>query len=128
MHDRIRRRWRDPLHLLDLLRYLALLHQGPGERAVSTKALVAVLIAVFCGIALGSRPVRADDWISSTVKSYHFDREVKHNEFNIGIGAEHDIAKDTRAVGGIYYNSNYRPSIYMGAMYTPFTIMRTHVG
>lgn len=75
-----------------------------------------------------SRKAHADDWISSTVKSYHFDRSVKHNEFNIGIGAEHDIAKDTKAVGGIYYNSDYRPSIYIGAMYTPFTVMRTRVG
>lgn len=75
-----------------------------------------------------SRNAHADDWLSSTVKSYHFDRSVKHNEFNIGFGGEKDVAKDTRAVGGIYYNSNYRPSIYLGAMYTPFTVMRTHVG
>lgn len=86
-------------------------------------------LGVFVGLLVGSgRKAHADDWISSTVKSYHFDRSVKHNEFNIGLGAERDIAKDTKAVGGIYYNSMYRPSIYVGGMYTPYTVMRTRVG
>jgi hypothetical protein len=92
------------------------------------KTALTFFLGLLLGFLLGSRRAHAEDWISSTIKSYHFDRSVKHNEFNIGVGVEHDIFKNTRAVGGIYYNSNYQPSIYFGAMYTPYTIMRARVG
>lgn len=96
-------------------------------RAVFWAAAIA-LVAVM--LFLGIRPAEAADetWLAATVTSYHFDRSIKHNEFNAGLGVEHDIAKDTRLVAGFYDNSNHHLSLYAGAAYAPIPIFGARFG
>lgn len=89
---------------------------------VAAIALVAVMLL------LGIQPAQADTWGAATVTSYHFDRSIKHNEFNAGLGIEHDIVKDTRLVAGFYDNSNHHLSLYAGAAYAPLKLGPADIG
>ena len=72
------------------------------------------LLAVFF-----SALVRGDDWLVAPLTSYHFDRAADYNERNFGLGIEHDIAADWRAVAGAYHNSDSRLTVYVGALWIP---------
>jgi hypothetical protein len=75
-------------------------------------------LALFCILALYYSDSRADTWLDVTLTSYHFKREPKHNEHNLGLGFEHDIAERWRVIGGAYKNSLYRTSVYAGVSYS----------
>lgn len=104
-------------------------------RAVSAMQTVRELAAGLCVMAFGllifflftAREAHADTWLSSTVTSYHFDRSVKHNEFNAGLGLERGT-KDARLVAGFYDNSNHHLSLYAGGVYTPLEVGPANVG
>jgi len=64
----------------------------------------------------------AGTWVVATVGSYHFDRTNEHNERNLGIGIEQDIARDTRFVAGRVKNSEWHYSNYLGAAFDPIRI------
>lgn len=64
-------------------------------------------------------PALADTWVSATTVSYHLDRSRHFNETNPGLGIEHSLTDDTRAIAGFYRNSIYRESVYAGVAWTP---------
>jgi hypothetical protein len=66
-----------------------------------------------------STAANAETWLVGSVGSYHLERGKDYCEFNPGIGIEHDIAKNTRAVIGQYNNSFCLPSAYLGIHYAP---------
>jgi len=58
----------------------------------------------------------AEDWLVVTVGSRH--DEPGYNEKNWGIGVEHGLSRDWRALAGTYRNSYYRQTVYVGAART----------
>ncbi|HEY2931177.1 MAG TPA: hypothetical protein VGK99_05475 [Acidobacteriota bacterium] len=75
-----------------------------------------------------SNSVAAETWLVGSIASYHLQRDKDYCEFNPGIGVEHDIAKNTRAVIGQYNNSFCLPSAYLGISYTPLTLGNFRLG
>lgn len=76
-------------------------------------------------------PAKADDagwWVVATVRSYHYDRSVKHNEDNYGLGVEKRIADNWTATAGYYENSYSRRSVYVGANWLPLHAGYFHLG
>jgi hypothetical protein len=84
------------------------------------------LLAV--GLALATLPAYADTWVSATTVSYHLDREQRFNERNPGLGIEHGLTENTRAVAGFYKNSIYRESAYVGASWAPLIAGNVRAG
>lgn len=64
----------------------------------------------------------------ATVASHHYGTDKKYEQGNYGIGLEHDIAKDWRAISGMYRNSNRRDSIYFGVSWTGYRYRGFGVG
>jgi hypothetical protein len=62
--------------------------------------------------------------IAISLASYHFDREVKHNEVNPGVFVElnHDY------VVGVYRNSRYRTTVLAGRQFAIGTVGSVNVG
>ena len=86
-----------------------------------------VLFAAAC-LLLSPITTRADDYIVSTLASYHFNRETNYNERNYGLGWEHKYSEETRTGAGFYKNSFYRTTGYVFAAYTPLEVLGTHWG
>lgn len=59
----------------------------------------------------------AEDYLSLGGISYHFDRHEDRNEFNYGLGYEHDLTDRWALLGGVYKNSFNRASFYALADY-----------
>lgn len=83
-------------------------------------------------LVLASKPAQAEEkstWVSVTVRSYHYERKKDYNETWHGIGIERDWFKDTRWVAGVYENSYYETSHYLGASWMPVHLTsRWHLG
>lgn len=76
-------------------------------------------LAALCvlGAAL---PLQAAEMISFGGASYHFERDLGHNEFNYGLGYERDINEEWTWSTGVYKNSLRRASFYLLANYYPW--------
>lgn len=72
--------------------------------------LAGVLLALACNAF-------ADTWGTLNCCSYHTERPTRFNERNQGFGFETDVAKDWRAIGGLYENSIGDTSLYAGVMW-----------
>jgi len=59
-----------------------------------------------------------------SIASYHFDREVKHNEINPGVFVE----LNNDYVVGVYRNSNYRTTVLAARHFHITTIGSVNVG
>ena len=79
-------------------------------------------------LAVAPASCRADTWVVGTVASHHFEHPDTHNERNFGLGFETDVARDVRAIGGFYKNSNYRETVYAGAAWLPFRVGNFRLG
>lgn len=55
----------------------------------------------------------AGDLITFGGGSYHFERDLGHNEFNYGLGYERDLSADLSVSAGVYKNSLRRASFYL---------------
>jgi hypothetical protein len=62
-----------------------------------------------------SYSAHAETWLSTSILSYHFDRETKHNENNYGIGVKHFVDERNLIAAGVYRNSNEIDSGYLVA-------------
>jgi hypothetical protein len=62
---------------------------------------------------------RADTWVSLGGSSAHACHTCGYNNFNPGLGLQRDVKKDLRILGGVYYNSYYKATVYAGAGYQP---------
>jgi len=72
-------------------------------------------------IALGGN-AWAGDLVSFGGGSYHFERDLGYNEFNYGLGYEHELSSDLTIAGGVYKNSLRRASFYLLGNYYPFEL------
>lgn len=70
----------------------------------------------------------ADTWISVGGGSDHFCHTCGYNNFNPGLGIQHDYSNDIRLIAGGYYNSFYKVSVYAGGAYQPIHIGSVRVG
>ena len=70
----------------------------------------------------------AETWIVGSIGSYHLERGKHYCEFNPGIGIEHDISENSRAVIGQYNNSFCLPSAYLGVNYSPLSFGNFKLG
>ena len=52
---------------------------------------------------------QAETYLTTTIASYHSDRETEYNEFNPGLGVRHN-----NWIAGCYENSHSNPSCYAG--------------
>jgi hypothetical protein len=76
-----------------------------------------------------AKPVRAADYLTTTVASYHFDRTSSYNENQLpSLGFERDYGGDWHGMVGFYNNSYYRTSVYALAAYTPWRVSGWHTG
>lgn len=57
--------------------------------------------------------VQAETWLSSSVLSYHLDRDSGKNERNLGIGIKHFVDERNVIAAGVYRNSNDIDSGYL---------------
>jgi hypothetical protein len=78
-----------------------------------TRSLFIVLMSI-CSISW------ADTWVSLGGASVHSCRTCGYNNFNPGLGLQQKINTDLRLLGGVYYNSYHRTSVYAGAGYQPW--------
>jgi hypothetical protein len=70
-------------------------------------------------LLLVSTSCLADTWISIGGGTDHFCHTCGYNNFNPGLGIQHDYDKDVKLIAGGYYNSFRKVSFYGGAAYQP---------
>jgi hypothetical protein len=61
----------------------------------------------------------SQQYISTTIGSYHFDRDKDYNERNLGLGYERHSGQWS-FLTGYYRNSYYKDTVYLMAGYQPF--------
>lgn len=72
------------------------------------------LLGLFVGFVLAiGFSGKADDWMTSTVRSYHMERGKGYEEANYGIGYEKHWSDRLRLSAGIYRNSERNNSAYL---------------
>jgi hypothetical protein len=74
---------------------------------------------ILAALLLAPMLAQAETWIVGSVGSYHLERGKNYCEFNPGLGIEHTLSDDARAVIGQYNNSFCLPSAYLGVSYQP---------
>ncbi|MDP5241416.1 hypothetical protein Q9Q94_17925 [Uliginosibacterium sp. 31-16] len=74
---------------------------------MKTRILMAALAALCMASTAG-----AAELVNIGGGSYHFERDLGHNEFNYGIGYEKDWREDVSWTVGVYKNSIRRASFY----------------
>ena len=81
-------------------------------------------IKAFLLLILMAMPVMAiaDDWLSLGGGTIHFCQSCAYNDANMGLGLQHNVTPDLRALGGVYYNSYYKATFYAGAAYQPLQV------
>jgi len=67
-------------------------------------------------------------WAVATVRSYHHQRNKKHNEDNWGLGVERNLTRDWTAAAGFYDNSYDKRSVYAGMIWAPVHVGHFHFG
>lgn len=87
-------------------------------------------ISMLIGIAAVGILAKAfsQDYIVSTVTSFHFDRNKDYNEKNLGIGIERRFSEEWSASTGYFRNSFDRDTVYVFAGYTPMRIAGWRTG
>lgn len=83
------------------------------QECIITGALVVTL-------ALGAAGVSAAEFVSVGGASYHFERDLGHNEFNYGLGVERDRDESLSWSTGVYKNSIRRATFYGLANWYPW--------
>lgn len=93
----------------------------------------AIVASILCVMFSSDAKADMSDWCSegwgvSTVASYHIDRDTKHNESNWGLGFECQVMEKGSLVGGVYENSYWRQSKYLGVTYLPYKLGPAKIG
>jgi tetrahydromethanopterin S-methyltransferase subunit B len=70
----------------------------------------------------------AQDYLVTTVTSFHFDRNKDYNEKNLGLGIERRFSETWSASTGYFRNSFNRDTVYVFAGYTPIEVYGWRVG
>ena len=91
--------------------------------------LVASLVrSLLTALLMISSVCYADTWLSVGGVSAHACHTCGYNNFNPGLGLQHEVNKDLRLIGGVYYNSYYKATAYAGAAYQPLQYGMIRVG
>jgi hypothetical protein len=77
---------------------------------------------LFCSLC------RADTWISLGGGSLHSCHSCDYNDFNPGLGIQKKVNTDLRLLGGVYYNSYHKVTVYAGAGYQPWQYGSVRLG
>jgi hypothetical protein len=64
--------------------------------------------------------VQAETWLGVGGGSVHLCHACGYNNFNPGLGIQQKVNTDLRLLGGVYYNSYYKTTVYAGAGYQPW--------
>lgn len=67
-------------------------------------------------------------WLSPGFYAYHFQRHLDLNDNAAGLGVEYRYSNDSALAAGIYHNSNWRTSHYLGYYWQPLAIGRLRLG
>ena len=86
---------------------------------ISLGGMVAKIVQALVIMFFIISPVRADTWMNIGGGSVHACHSCGYNNFNPGLGLQHDINPDLRVLGGVYYNSYYKATVYAGIGYQP---------
>lgn len=81
------------------------------------KSILVAAVLLVLGTA-----ANAADLITVGGGSYHFERDLGHNEFNYGLGYERDIDDEWSWSAGVYKNSIRRATFYGLANYYPWPL------
>lgn len=87
--------------------------------------VVACLFPLSClaeGLKLSDTTDKPGLWLTATLKSYHLNREIHHNETNLGLGLDYHFNPTWRAVAGFYKNSYWVHTNYVGGMWLPLDL------
>jgi len=71
---------------------------------------------------------KSELWINPGLYSYHFDRNRDFNAVNYGFGAEYRFSSVASMTAGIYRNSYYHSSSYIGAYWQPIAVGPVQIG
>ena len=86
-------------------------------------------LVIFCLLIIHlPRCANADDYITFTARSYHYDRSSDHNEDNHGIGYEKSFNDRWSGHVGYYKNSMAKDSFYALASYHPWMLGKWKTG
>lgn len=84
------------------------------------KLVVAAIIATCCG------SLQASDYVSIGGFSYHSERHRSNgqdwNEFNPGLGFEHEVPEPWTLAAGVYRNSFARTTVFAGIRWEPIRL------
>jgi hypothetical protein len=72
-------------------------------------------------------PAKAETYLVATTVSLHLPRNG-YNQWNPGLGLEHDISDRWKLAAGFYRNSIRSDSIYAGAIYTRWKLGEVRIG
>lgn len=67
-------------------------------------------------------------WLNPGLYSYHFDRNRDFNSINIGLGAEYQFSSVASITAGVYRNSYYQASSYLGSYWQPIQMGPVKLG
>lgn len=67
-------------------------------------------------------------WINPGFYAYHFQRDKNLNDNATGFGIEYRFSEKSAFTAGIYHNSNWRTSHYLGYYWQPWVLGPVHLG
>jgi hypothetical protein len=84
------------------------------------KIILMMALWLVSSVALADEQFKWCDemWGGIMLRSYHSNRQANYNENNLGAGIECQFNKKWRAIYGVYRNSVYETSEYIGVTYT----------
>lgn len=96
-------------------------------KSVQVLCIFAMCFSGICGandsaIMLIESTPKNSLWLNPGLYSYHFDRNKDFNSVNIGFGAEYQFSSIASITAGVYRNSYYQTSGYLGAYWQPIGV------
>lgn len=88
---------------------------------IGTMKVSLLLYLIIILIACWSASTHACDSLTFTTTSYHMDRSVPHNEVNPGVGCNKRMGQKWGIGSGIYYNSHWKTTLFLGTSYYPYS-------
>lgn len=67
-------------------------------------------------------------WLNPGFYAYHFQRNLNLNDNAAGLGVEYRISNESALTAGIFHNSNWRTSHYLGYYWQPWESGRARFG
>lgn len=96
-------------------------------RAAQALCIFTICFSGICGADEGAIKLTEPSsknilWLNPGLFSYHFDRNKDFNSTNIGLGAEYQFSSVLSITAGVYRNSYYQTSAYVGSYWQPIMV------